>query len=87
MTEDRAQQFPDHLNVRRFSWLLRSGDTRPYRTVNVRAGWRGRRRIVPPAGEAHAFDVDDYAREVEVTVSPTGRSVRVYVDGVEVPKR
>jgi hypothetical protein len=41
-------------------------------------------RIVPPAGEEHAFDVQRYRRRVEVSVSPTGRSVRVWVDGVEV---
>ena len=43
-------------------------------------------RIVPPAGEAHAFDVQHYRRNVEVYVSPTGRSVRVWVDGVEVKR-
>lgn len=41
-------------------------------------------RIVPPAGEAYAFDVQHYRRRIEVHVSPTGRSVRVWVDGEEV---
>ena len=41
-------------------------------------------RIVPPAGEAFAFDVQHYRRSVEISVSPTGRSVRVWVDGREV---
>ena len=41
-------------------------------------------RVVPPAGEAHAFDVQHYKRTLEIYVSPTGRSVRIYVDGVEV---
>lgn len=41
-------------------------------------------RIVPPAGEAHAFEVQHHRRHVEVYVSPTGRSVRVFVDGQEV---
>lgn len=50
----------------------------------VKAGHRGIRRVVPPAGEAHAFDVDEYARRVDVWVSSTGRSVRVWVDGQEV---
>lgn len=50
----------------------------------VRAGPRGSERIVPPAGERHAFDRPRWARTVEVYVSPKGRSVRVWVDGVEI---
>jgi len=42
-------------------------------------------RVVPPAGEDHAFDVQHFRRSIEVYVSPTGRSVRVWVDGVEIP--
>lgn len=41
-------------------------------------------RIVPPAGDEYAFDVQHYRRKVEIYVSPTGRSVRVWVDGEEV---
>lgn len=55
-----------------------------YHRLSANAGNRGTRRIVPPAGEAHAFDVPEWARRVEISVSPTGRSVRVWVDGVEV---
>ena len=55
--------------------------------VELNCGWRGKERIVPPAGEKHAFEVDTWARRVTVCISPTGRSVRVFVDGVEVPKR
>lgn len=55
-----------------------------YEILHVKAGNRGERRIVPPAGEDHAFTVTDWARRVQVSVSPTGRSVRVWVDGVEV---
>lgn len=50
----------------------------------IRAGHRGSERIVPPAGEAHAFDRDLWAREVQISISPRGRSVRVHVDGEEV---
>jgi hypothetical protein len=57
---------------------------RDYEVVHIRAGRRGKQRIVPPAGEDFAFDVDRWARRVEVQVSPTGRSVRVFVDGKEV---
>lgn len=53
-------------------------------SVKVRGGYRGKKHIVPPAGEDYAFDVDQWAREVEVYVSATGRSVRVWVDGAEV---
>lgn len=55
-----------------------------YVGLTVKAGPRGRRRIVPPAGEDHAFWVEDHARRIEVSVSPTGRSVRVWVDGQQV---
>jgi hypothetical protein len=53
--------------------------------VEIRAGWRGMRRIVPPAGEDYAYDSPQWARRVTVHVSPTGRSVRVFVDGREIP--
>jgi hypothetical protein len=55
-----------------------------YEIAHVRAGHRGVKRIVPPAGERYAFDVDQWARRIEVSVSPTGRSIRIYVDGREV---
>lgn len=55
-----------------------------YATMTIAAGNRGTERIVPPAGEEHAYDHQRWARSVQVTVSPTGRSVRVFVDGVEV---
>lgn len=50
----------------------------------VNAGDRGTEEVVPPAGPAHAFTRRRWARKVEVAVSPTGRSVRVFVDGKEV---
>lgn len=56
-----------------------------YVLVIVKAGPRPAERVVPPAGEAYAFDAVRWARSVEVTVSPTGRSARVWVDGVEIP--
>lgn len=52
--------------------------------MTIRAGNRGRKRVVPPAGEKYAFTVDQWARRVEIYVSPTGRSVRVWVNGTEV---
>lgn len=56
-----------------------------YAMVNIDAGPRGCERVVPPAGEEHAYDRPLWARRVEVTVSPKGRSARVWVDGVEIP--
>lgn len=56
-----------------------------YARVTVRAGPRGSEHVVPPAGEEHAYDRILWARSVEVSVSPTGRSARVWVDGVEIP--
>lgn len=52
--------------------------------LTVRLGNDGTQRIVPPAGERFAFDRTIWRRTVECAVSPTGRSVRVWVDGVEV---
>lgn len=69
------------IEVERMSYDMGSG---AYHGVVVKAGFRGVERIVPPAGEKYAFDVDKWARRVEVYVSPAGRSVRVYVDGEEV---
>lgn len=57
-----------------------------YLAVIVRAGNQGTQRVVPPSGERYAYDRQLWARRVEVSVSPTGRSVRVWVDGVEVPR-
>jgi hypothetical protein len=56
-----------------------------YVLVTVDAGPRPPERVIPPAGEAHAFDAARWARRVEVSVSPTGRSARVWVDGREIP--
>lgn len=55
------------------------------RQINVRAGRNRVERIVPPAGEAFGFDRTVWDHEVNVYVSPTGRSVRVWIDGAEVP--
>lgn len=54
--------------------------------IEVVAGPRGTKRVVPPAGEKDAFDVPLWCRRVTVSVSPTGRSVRVFVDGKEIPR-
>lgn len=38
---------------------------------------------VGAAGRYHVLDVDTPYRNVQIAVSPTGRSVRVWIDGVE----
>lgn len=73
----RDPALPEHFDLSGASY-------NDYETLIVRAGYRGSKRIVPPAGEDSAFDVDQWARRVDVSVSPTGRSVRVWVDGEEV---
>jgi hypothetical protein len=83
---DAAQAQPsDQVRVEYLRVQRRATEPGEYRIVKIDAGNRGTKRIVPPAGEAHAFNVDQWARRVEVSVSPTGRSVRVWVDGREVP--
>lgn len=62
------------------SWYEHDG----YTVANVRAGALPNERVVPPAGEEYAFMLRRWRRRVEVSVSPTGRSVRVWVDGTEV---
>ena len=57
-----------------------------YTQMTVRAGPRGEKVVVPPAGPEYAFTVEEWARTVVVSVSPTGRSVRVWVDGEEVSR-
>lgn len=53
--------------------------------VNIDAGPLGSERIIPPAGEEYAYDRPLWRRRVQVSVSPKGRSSRVWVDGVEIP--
>lgn len=61
---------------------------RRYQQVTIRAGRPKRERVVPPAGERYAFERDTYPVVVDVTVSPTGRSIHVFVNGERVyPRR
>lgn len=69
--------------LERLALPSRSGG-QPYGAVILQAGWKGTETIVPPAGPEYSFEVDLWARRVEVSISPTGRSVRVWVDGNEV---
>lgn len=52
--------------------------------VRIRAGRRPDIRWRTPAGTV--IETRAWARDVTVYVSPTGRSVRVWVDGQEIPR-
>lgn len=52
-------------------------------SVIVQAGARTTRRVVPPAGESYAFDVDVWDYVIEIAVSRTGASVRLFANGTE----
>ena len=72
----------NHIKIRRISW---GGTNRgDYHTAIVNAGRPKTVRVVPPAGEDYAFDRQDWPVEVQVSVSPTGRSVSVFVNGKKV---
>jgi hypothetical protein len=62
-------------------WYRRTDGAHPYYFFDVWAGYRG----------AHeGFDgtpVPEWARHVQISISPTGRSVRVWVDGEETSPR
>jgi hypothetical protein len=74
-TEERFRADP--FDVRRTTF-------KGYTQLDIGAGQCRTERIVPPAGEAYAFEVPRWTRTVSVAISPTGRSVRVWIDGVEV---
>lgn len=68
----------------RENYAITVGRFDTHETIIVSAGSPKVERIIPSAGEKYAFDRVTWARRVEVTVSPTGRTVRVWVDGKEV---
>lgn len=55
-----------------------------YAHLIVNCGTKKTERVVPPAGEKYAFDRDVWSHRVNISVSPTGRSVQVFVDGERV---
>jgi hypothetical protein len=55
-----------------------------WHNIRVQAGIPKTTRIVPPAGEDYAFDRRDWPVNVEITSSPTGRSVQVWVNSKRV---
>jgi hypothetical protein len=85
---DRALDMSDampirRLDVRRARFPYRNGS---YEDVVVRAGTFTEERIVPPAGEDHAFTFEHWSDRIEISVSPTGRSVQVFYNGVKIPR-
>ena len=67
--------------IRRLRGVLPNGT---YDIIKIGAGRCTLERIVPPAGERYAFTLATWATNVEITVSPTGRSVQVHVNGERV---
>ena len=71
-------------------WAIYQGEHCPPKIkgteiFQLKAGPLPSERIVPPAGEKYAFDVDRWEWDIEVYRSPKGRSIRVFVNGDEVP--
>jgi hypothetical protein len=58
---------------------------RGYAAAIIRTGQHRTIREVPPAGEEYAFDREEWDHRIEISVSPTGRSTTVWVDGKKVP--
>jgi hypothetical protein len=56
---------------------------RGYQQVTVHAGRHHTEHVVPCAGEEYAFDREWSDHTITISVSPTGRSVRVWIDGEE----
>lgn len=90
---ERLSEADNHLDVEYCVYNFRPDDKSALakranggRAVEIRAGRRQVERTVPPAGEDYAFDYQHWERCVTVYVSPTGRSVRVFVDGKEIKK-
>lgn len=65
-------------------WTVRHLRLEERDVLVVEAGLVTVEHAEPPAGPKYAFDRERWTRRVEVYVSPTGRSVRVFVDGKEV---
>lgn len=66
----------------RYGTYEMKGDRRTYATIC--AGRKKTERVIPPAGAKYAFDRDIWDHRIEIYVSPTGRSVQIYVDGERV---
>lgn len=69
--------------LRRHSFSPKPGEP-AYGVVLLDAGWRGTETVTVPAGPEYSYEADRWARRIELSISPTGRSVRVWVDGNEV---
>lgn len=74
----------ERLVWRTFTVRFRSRDPGPWTIHKIGAGVPTVRKVTPAAGDSYAYEVVEYPRNIEVAVSPSGRSVRVYVDGLEV---
>lgn len=55
-----------------------------YGRLTAKCGAPRVEHIVPPAGDDHAFDRVVRPLDIEIMVSPTGRSTRMWINGVEI---
>lgn len=76
----------DRLVYRTIRARFRSRDAGPWQILDINAGVPHIETIVPdiPNGDLYTREVARYPVNVQVAVSPSGRSVRVHVNGVEV---
>lgn len=71
----------DHVKIDRFQFDWSKG---MHGNVRVRAGIPKAELIKPPAGPEHNWTHYRYPVDVEISVSPTGRSVQVWINGKRV---
>lgn len=70
--------FGRFITVRPFGFTHRGGG---YEVLHVDLVPIATERIVPPAGEDYAYFRTKYKHHLEITISPTGRSVQIHLDG------
>lgn len=71
------------LEIDSFYAEIRKGQGQ-HQILKVSAGKPVTETIVPPAGERWAFTRTTRPTNIEVCVSPTGRSVQVFINGQKV---
>lgn len=82
LAESTAEREQTPLPSERVTNLLEAGWTSACGGSVAISGWQIQRR--PSEGFSRFLDVAAGDRHVQIYVSPTGRSVRVYVDGTEI---
>lgn len=68
-----------HLRARFLRYLRRDIDTQPYEVLIVKCGKK--KTTLVDNGDKYLRYRDDWDHEIQISVSPTGKSVQVYIDG------